>query len=128
LTKGSEQLTRLLPYLPLYGLLSVNAPRRRRDGSRPGSLSAVLERALTREAESLASIAEPIDRVQAANDFYAQLDYELEKVAKVRLEAIRELRATGWSYNRIAEATGLSKERVAQLARIGGVAGQTSQS
>ena len=63
---------------------------------------------------------------------FAAIDLELERVAKVRLKAVREMRRGGWSYNQIAEATGLSKGRVAQLVkddrqpvavRLGGRAG-----
>ena len=51
----------------------------------------------------------------AVGDAFAALDRELEMLADVRLKAIRQLRSQGWSYDRIAEATGLSKGRVAQL-------------
>ena len=53
--------------------------------------------------------------MRAVGDAFAALDGELERFAKVRLAAIAALRADGWSYDRIAAATGLSKARVAQL-------------
>jgi len=45
------------------------------------------------------------------------LDGELERLARPRLEAVQALRREGWSCDRIASATGLSKGQVAQLAR-----------
>ena len=87
-------------------------------------MSAELEAAIEREATSLASLAEPLDQVRAVNEFFAQLDFELEKVTQVRFDAIRELRAAGWSYNRIAAEAGISKQRVAQIARAAGMGGE----
>lgn len=104
--------------------VAVAMPPRRRAGSRPGSLSPRLQTAIAIEATGLASLADAADQVRAVSDFYAQLDFELEQVAAVRLDAVRRLRGAGWSYVRIAEATGLSKERVAQLSRTAGVAGR----
>jgi hypothetical protein len=72
---------------------------------------------LAAEADALRANDGPLERIQAVNDFYAQLDFELEQIAAVRLEAIKELRREGWSYDQLAQATGLSKTRVAQLAR-----------
>ena len=77
-----------------------------------------------KEAIGVASLADPAGQIRAVNDFYAQLDFELEQIAGVRLNAVRELRAAGLSYSRIVEATGLSKERIAQLCRAAGVAGR----
>jgi hypothetical protein len=79
-----------------------------------------------KEAIGLASLADPAGQIRAVSDFYAQLDFELEQIAAVRLNALRELRAagSGLSYIRIAEETGLSKERIAQLCRVAGVAGR----
>jgi len=34
-------------------------------------------------------MVEAVDRIQAVNDFFAQLDLELEQFADVRLEAVR---------------------------------------
>jgi hypothetical protein len=42
----------------------------------------------------------------------------LERIAAVRLTAVRRLRDDGWSYDRIAAATGLSKGRVQQLSNL----------
>jgi hypothetical protein len=91
--------------------------RSRRAGSRQGVISEALRASLRGEADTLRAISEPSERVRSVNDFYAQLDFELEQFASVRLEAVGELRSAGWSYERISAATGLSKARVAQLAR-----------
>lgn len=69
------------------------------------------------EAERLAAIDDPVTAARSVGDVFAALDTELERVARVRLAAVRALRQEGWSYTRIALATGLSKGRVAQLVR-----------
>jgi hypothetical protein len=51
-------------------------------------------------------------------DTFAALDVELERLAEVRIAAIGQLRGAGWSYDRIAAATGLSKPRVQQLSKL----------
>lgn len=91
--------------------------RHNRSGAREGSISAELEAALLSESHQLGSIVDPVERVRAINDFFAQLDLELEPFGDTRLEAVSELRSAKWSYDRIAEATGLSKARVAQLSK-----------
>ena len=95
----------------------VPTRRQNRSGARDGLISAELQAALLAEAHQLASIDGAVEQVKAVNDFFAQLDAELEQFADVRFEAVSQLRAEGMSYDRIAEATGLSKARVAQLAR-----------
>lgn len=88
-----------------------------RAGARPGSLSAELRQALRTEARRLSRLSDPVTIVKATGDTFAALDAELERFAMLRLRAVRRLRAEGWSYDRIAAATGLSKGRVAQLSR-----------
>ncbi|QWC83712.1 hypothetical protein KLP28_08615 [Nocardioidaceae bacterium] len=92
-------------------------PRRRRDGYRPALLSQQLQDAITAEAARLEAVPGPVETVAAVGEFYAALDDALDEVALARLRAVAELRARGWSYARIADATGLSKGRVAQLTR-----------
>lgn len=87
-------------------------------------MSAELQRALFVEANALRAIAVAEERMKALNDFYAQLDLELEQFAEARLEAVLDLRRMGWSYARIALATRLSKARVAQLSRAAGLGGR----
>jgi uncharacterized protein YerC len=91
--------------------------RTRRAGARKGSLSPELRGALRAESKRIAALPEAVDVVKAVGDFFAAADAELERVAQVRLAAIRRLRADGWSYQRIADATGLSQARAAQLSR-----------
>ena len=69
------------------------------------------------EADRLAAIDDPLTAIRAVGDAFAAFDDELARFAQVRLEAVHELRRAGWGYGRIAEATGLSKGRVAQLSR-----------
>lgn len=66
----------------------------------------------------MGAVADPSERVRAVNDFFAQIDAEMEPFAQVRLEAVAELRAEGLSYDRLAEATGMSKARAAQLSQM----------
>lgn len=76
-----------------------------------------LRAALRAEAARLAALGDPVSIVKAIGDLFAALDTEADRIAKVRLGAVRQLRTKGWSYDRIATATGLSKGRVAQLSR-----------
>jgi DNA-directed RNA polymerase specialized sigma24 family protein len=64
-------------------------------------------------------LSDPVEVCTAVGDTFAALDTELERLAEVRIAAIRQLRADGWSYDRIAAATGLSKPRVQQLSNLG---------
>ena len=92
-------------------------PRRRRTGYRPGQLSEQMRAAVAAETRRLDDIDGPIETIQAVGDTFAAMDDALAELALPRLRAIAELRALGWSYDRIAEETGLSKPRVAQLSR-----------
>lgn len=74
---------------------------------------------LRAEAARIARLAEPIEVCTAVGDTFAALDVELERLADVRIAAIRQWRADGWSGDRIAAATGLSKPRVQQLTNLG---------
>lgn len=98
------------------GLIGV-PPRRRRDGYRPGRLSPALAEAIEAEAESLSQIDGPVATIEAVGNTFAALDDALAEIAVVRLRAVAHLRGEGWSYSRIAQASGLTKQRVAQLAR-----------
>lgn len=90
---------------------------RARSGARAGRTSKGLRKAIRDEAAELMAIADPANRVRAVGDVFAALDAELAKLAEVRYAAVRELRAAGWSYEKLAAASGLSKSRVAQLVR-----------
>lgn len=91
--------------------------RRRGLNLRPGDMSPALRNAVRDEAARLADIDDPVQAVTAVSDVLAALNDEIERIAAVRLEGVRTLRRRRWSYDRIAEATGLSKSRAAQLSR-----------
>ena len=55
--------------------------------------------------------------IASVGDLFASLADALAELAQPRLRVVAELRRQGWSYDRIADATGLSKGRVAQLSR-----------
>jgi DNA-directed RNA polymerase specialized sigma24 family protein len=93
------------------------AARARRPGYRPGKLSPELSAAITTEANQISDLDDPLAVIAAVGDTFASLDDAVAEIALPRLEAVAELRGQGWSYDRIAEATDLSKGRVAQLAR-----------
>jgi len=65
----------------------------------------------------LESLADLVDIVTGVGNTFAALDAELERIAKVRLKAVHRLRHDGWSYDRIAAVSGLSKDRVARLSK-----------
>jgi DNA-directed RNA polymerase specialized sigma24 family protein len=67
--------------------------------------------------ESIAMDSDPVEAINAVGDAIAALDDALADLALPRLRAIAALRRDGWSYDKIADATNLSKPRVAQLAR-----------
>ncbi|GAB3868878.1 hypothetical protein GCM10028801_45440 [Nocardioides maradonensis] len=73
--------------------------------------------AIEAEAARLGAIEAPLDAVAAVGEVFNGLDDVLDELSVPRLRAIARLRAEGWSYERIAESTRLSKGRVAQLAR-----------
>lgn len=81
------------------------------------AVSDALRAAFAEELLRLEGVGDTVDRIRAINDFFAGIDRELENVAALRLADMGDLRDRGWSYDRIAEVTGLSKARVAQLLR-----------
>lgn len=91
--------------------------RQRRKGARPGELSPELRDAVRAEAARIADLHDPVAVIKATGDAFAALDVELERLAKVRLAAVNQLRKDAWSYDRIAAATGLSKTRIAKLSK-----------
>ena len=93
-------------------------PRQRRAGYRPGRrLPADLDAAITAEAQRLAAIGDPLEAVEAVTEVFIALDEALQAVSEPRLRALVALYAEPGSYGRVAELTGLSKSRVAQLYR-----------
>jgi DNA-directed RNA polymerase specialized sigma24 family protein len=93
-------------------------PRRRRKGYQAHhQLDPVLEGALAAEAARLAAIEDPVQAVHAVNEFFNGLEDALLQVGEPRLRAIIELYEDLGSYQRVADATELSKTRVGQLVR-----------
>lgn len=80
-------------------------------------LPAALLVALDCEANRVNRIDEPATIISAVNTFMAAMEQELGRFGTIRLSAVAALRQQGTSYDRIAASTGLSKSRVAQLAR-----------
>ena len=78
-------------------------------------LSAPLLVALDAHAHRATQIHDPGEVVQDVSDFLVAMSDELGRFSTIRLGAIRDLRGSGASYDRIAAITGLSKARVAQL-------------
>ena len=91
--------------------------KQRRAGYRPGTLSQQLQDAITAEAARLGEPEEPLAVIAGVGEVFAGLDDALAELALPRLVAIADLRRQGWSYDKIAAETNLSKGRVAQLAR-----------
>jgi hypothetical protein len=54
------------------------------------------------EVRRLKAIDDPLESAAAVGDFFAALDFELERVALVRVRAVRRLHSRGWSYAAIA--------------------------
>lgn len=78
-------------------------------------MSKDLRAALRAEATALSQIKDPAKTVIAVGDVFAALDIELERLASVRVTAVRKMSADGLSYRQIAELTGLTKARVQQV-------------
>ncbi len=117
LTTPRLSAARLRAYRPLHlvgwAYASPSAPL----WGRRGVLSADLKQAIRAQAGRPEEVGDDINIVLAVGNAFAALDAELERIAKVRLRAVRRLRRQGWSYERIAAASGLSNARVAQLSK-----------
>jgi len=85
--------------------------------SSPPTADHAVRRALRDTSADLERLPDPVTRIVAANLVMAAVDEELSTLAQIRIAAVHELRGLGWSLGRIAAATGLSKARVAQIAR-----------
>lgn len=92
-------------------------PRRRRAGYEPGELSEQMREAITAEAARLDGLDDDLATIRATGEVFNALDDAILAIGEPRLRALVRLRAQGWSYNRLVDATGLSKTRVAQLVR-----------
>ena len=77
----------------------------------PADLEAALGAAL--------STGSPMDRYLTAGLDLAVAEAEVARCADERARALADLHGEGWSYARIAEATGLSRARAQQLVERG---------
>jgi DNA-directed RNA polymerase specialized sigma24 family protein len=80
-------------------------------------LDPVLEAALDHKAARLHTIEDPALAVQAVTEFFNALEDVLVRVAEPRHLAIVQLYEELGSYQKVADATGLSKTRVGVLVR-----------
>jgi len=80
-------------------------------------LETVVRAAFAQVQGPLSDLEDPAARVRAVNNVLAAVEEELAALAVIRIEAVLDLRRQGWSLDRIARETGLSKARVAQIAR-----------
>lgn len=76
-----------------------------------------LEKALRAETARILKLGDPADQVRGISAVLATLEAEYTRLNAVRLVAIMTLRGEGLSLDAIARRTGLSKTRVAQLAK-----------
>jgi DNA-directed RNA polymerase specialized sigma24 family protein len=61
----------------------------------------------------------PLERLKAAGAAIEQARASMGALAKVRADAIEELRQDGWSLGRIARELGISRQQVHRLIRGG---------
>jgi hypothetical protein len=73
--------------------------------------------AIAAEATRLEGLDDDLATIRATGEVFNALDDAILAIGEPRLRALVRLRGQGWSYNRLVEATGLSKTRVAQLVR-----------
>jgi DNA-directed RNA polymerase specialized sigma24 family protein len=74
---------------------------------------------LTAEVSRLRRIDDPHDRAAEVTELYAGLDAYLDEISAVRAEALVELHEQGWTYERLAELTGLARSRVGRICQLG---------
>lgn len=72
---------------------------------------------LVRQAEQADAVEAPVEQFRAWTDVIDALDSARAVVGERRLEALALMRQEGKSYDSIARATGLHKQRIAQLVR-----------
>lgn len=99
-------------------LAALVTEKKRRHGARQADLPPALAAALQEERDRLAQVPDPQERIRLVGDFFAALDGPLAGIAQVRLDAVKELRRQGWTYEKLRDISGLSKSRVAQLSRL----------
>jgi hypothetical protein len=65
--------------------------------------------------EEIASIADPVERARAAGELLAEHQSAVTQLARIRRQAVAELRANGLSYAQVGQQLGLTRGRIAQL-------------
>lgn len=73
--------------------------------------------AIAAEAARLDALGDDVAIIRATSTVFNALEDAILAIGEPRLRALVRLRGQGWSYNRLVDATGLSKTRVAQLVR-----------
>lgn len=71
------------------------------------------------EMKQVASIKAPVPRAKAAIDLIADYQSRVIELSRIRREAIEEATGSGMTHSEIAEALGVSRGRVGQLASAG---------
>ena len=84
----------------------------------PGREFDRLRQAIQALTRAIAALPSPEERVSAVGSALEAIENEAAELLQVRLTAVEEMRDAGFSYDRIAFLTGLSKARVAQLSRL----------
>ncbi len=71
------------------------------------------------DLDRLRRIPDPVGRAQAATELLAEQQRLVVELARLRREALAELRAQGHSFGRLGELMGLSRGRIAQIGQSG---------
>jgi hypothetical protein len=95
-----------------------NEPQEPRNTSRPDTEDVVRALAsIARDADEALRLTDPTSRFVGLTAVLERLEEQRAVLASHRLLALGVLRENGASYDVIARATGLHKQRIAQLAR-----------
>jgi hypothetical protein len=68
-----------------------------------------------RTPEEIADIADPVERARVAGELLAEHQSAVVQLARIRRQAVAELRASGLSYAQVGQQLGLTRGRIAQL-------------
>jgi hypothetical protein len=68
-----------------------------------------------RTPEEIAKLADPVERARAAGELLAEHQSAVTQLARIRRQAVAELRASGLSYAQVGQQLGLTRGRIAQL-------------
>jgi len=98
----------------------VHGRRQLRRGARDGHLSAGLTAALRAEIDRLNAIPDADDRAAEVTELYAGIDPFLDEITAIRSAALVELHEDhGYTYDRLAQLTGLTRSRVGRICQLG---------